>query len=151
MDRDGWATIKVVCELPRLKELHTTMGDIRLIVNGEGGNRKRRFELRSDHRCIRRAQGHSFGNGVRPDILPVAGEMRYLIHGASLQAEKNIASGGLSRCRRLHIHFYECDRRGIAVGGKPLRSGSEVGIVALSPHCVDGGISIFRPQRSDAN
>ena len=37
----GWATIRVVCDLPKLKELHTTMGDIRLIVNGEGGNQKK--------------------------------------------------------------------------------------------------------------
>ena len=36
MDQEGWAAIRVVCDLPRLRELHTTMGDIRIIANSQG-------------------------------------------------------------------------------------------------------------------
>ena len=148
MTEEGWTTVKVVCNLPRLQELHTTMGDIRLIVNGEGDNWKRRFELSPDGRCIRCAQGHSVGSGVRPDVLPIETKLKFLIHGTSLRAAKAIAKEGLSRCSRLHVHFYECDRRGIVLGGNVLRHGAEVGIVILASHCMEDGI-IFRRASND--
>ena len=130
----GWTTIKVICDLPKLKEMHTAVGDICLIANGEGGNRKRRFGLIPDHRCIRCAQWHSVESGVHPDVLPVAAQRKYLIHGASLQAARALVSEGLSRCQRLHIHCYECDQRGMVLGGNTVRHGAEVGIVVLATH-----------------
>lgn len=66
MDGAGCEAIKEVCDLPRLREMHTTMGDIRLIAPGEDDNRKRRFDLSHDSRCIRCAQCHSAGSVVRP-------------------------------------------------------------------------------------
>ena len=60
MDDEGWLPIQHVCNLRRLRELNTTMGDIRLIVNGGGdANNKLQFELSRWERCIRSAQGRS--------------------------------------------------------------------------------------------
>ena len=148
MDKQGWATLKVVCDLPRLRELRATLGDVRLIINGEGGNRKRRFELSPDGRCIRCAQGHSAKSGGRPDALPETKKLKYLIHGTSIEAAKRIATDGLSKCSRLHIHFYECDQRGIALGGNVLRHDSAVGIAVLAHHCIEDGI-VFRRSPND--
>ena len=148
MGRVGWTTIKVVCDLPRLREFNTTMGDLRLIANGDGDNRKRRFELSDDGRCIRCTQGRSAGSVVRPDAMPVETNIKYLIHGTSLQAARQLVKEGLSKCSRSHIHFYECDRRGVVTGSNGLRYAAEVGIVALATHCMEDGI-VFRRAPND--
>ena len=77
MDEECRDTINVICGMPKLKEMRSTMGDIRSIVNGEDENRKRRLELSPDRRCIRCTQGHSVGRGVRPEILPVATKLKH--------------------------------------------------------------------------
>lgn len=104
------------------------------------GGRKRRLELLADRRCIRCQRGNSVGRGVIPDILPVVTKLAYLIRGANLKADKSITKEGSPFFQRLHIHFYECDRRGVALGGHAGRIGGEVGLVALSTHCVGDGI-----------
>lgn len=135
---------RVVFDLPKLKELHTTMGDISPMANGEGGNRERGFELCADGRCVRGNRCHSVGSGVRPDVLPVTTQMKYLIHGTSLRADQAIVSEGLSRCGRFRIHFYECDLRGLALGGNTARHGCDVGVVAHLTHFVEDGIGFYR-------
>ena len=62
------------------------------------------------------------------------------MRGASLGSAQSIASEGMSKFARLHIHFYECDQRGMALGCKTVRRGSEVGVVVLDTHCVEDGI-----------
>ena len=107
MEDEDWSTIETVRDLPRLFEMRTTMGDLRLIVNG-GDNRKRRLELSRGGRRILCSQGHSAGSGVRPYILPIEPSMMYLIHGVSIPAAKFIAKEGLYKRQRPHMHFYEC-------------------------------------------
>ena len=71
------------------------------------GNAEFRFELSNDRCMIRCAQGRSAGAGVRPGFLPVGNGAKYLIHGKCSEEAKKITQTGLSRCRRLHVHFYE--------------------------------------------
>ena len=71
MDDEGWVPVRTASEFRRLNGMHTTMGDIRLIVAGGDDHAKRRFELIQCGRCIRCAQGHPSGSGVRPDVLPI--------------------------------------------------------------------------------
>ena len=52
MGDEGCVPVRTVCELRRLKELHTTIGDIRLIAAVGGDNAKRRFELCQGGRCV---------------------------------------------------------------------------------------------------
>ena len=122
MEDDGKTTVRVVCDLPKLRDLHSTMGGIRLIADGDGDNWKGRFELSADGRRIRCNQGHSAGSGVRPDVLPIPTQLRYLIRGTLLAAAQSIVTEGLSKCSRLHIHFYECDQCGMVLGGNTVRA-----------------------------
>ena len=120
------------------------MEDAYAIASGGGGNNKFRFEL-SIGRCrIRCAQGHSAGGGARADCLPVETDVQYLVHGTSLEAAHQIAQNGLSRCRRMHIHFYERDRKWNVLDGHNMRCGSDVAIVISDRQCVDGGLVFYR-------
>ena len=119
MGAEGWEPVNNVCKLSRMRGLNTTMGDIRLIVNGEGGNNKLRFELSRWGRCVRCAQGHSSGSGVRPNVLPVATDLKYIIHGASLAAARCIAREGMRKGDRLHVHFTNVMAMDMFRAGKP--------------------------------
>ena len=112
MDNERWVPVRTVCELKRLKELHASMGDIRLVVVDGGDNAKLRFELSRWGRCARCAQGHSSGSGVRPDFLPIARELKYPIRGTSLSEAHCITKEGLREGGRLHVHLYEWERKG---------------------------------------
>lgn len=81
MDEEGWAATKTALGRPRLFEMRTAMGYLRLIDKGAGDNPKRRFELSRDGRCIQFPQWHSPGGGIRPDILPDVSNLRYIIQG----------------------------------------------------------------------
>ena len=70
--------------------------------------------------------------------------LEYVAHGATFEAAAQIVESGLYRQGRLHIHFYECDRRGNIPHGMRVRHGSEVVIVLSARHCVDGGIVFYK-------
>ena len=84
MARDGRTPIKTARDIEQLDELHTIMGDTRLILDGGCDNRKLRFELSKDG-GIRCAYGHSAGIGARPDALPVAADLNYISRGTSME------------------------------------------------------------------
>ena len=66
------------------------------------------------------------------EIPPVVANLEYLIRCTSREADKSIFREGLSRCQRLHIHYYECARRGVVLAGNAPGGGgacSEVGIL----------------------
>ena len=144
MNDEGWAPMKSVLQLYELLELSANVDDVFKIVSGGGGNNKKRFELSGDRRLIRCAQGHSVGSGVRPNCLPVTTSVEYLVHGTTFEAAAVIAESGLSRRNRLHIHFYECGRKGYILGNMHVRWGSEVAIAISALHCADGGIVFHR-------
>ena len=53
MGDDGWATVKAIFDIQRLRDIRATIGDIRFIANLEGGAQKSRVELSDDGRCSR--------------------------------------------------------------------------------------------------
>ena len=68
----------------------------------------------------------------------------YLIHGTILAAAHCIANDGIRMGDRLHVHFYDCDADGRAVGGRTVRIGSEVAIAVSAQKCMDDGMTRYR-------
>ena len=50
----------------------------------------------------------------------------------------------MAKCQRLHVHFYECDKKGDVLNGNAVRCGSDVGIVVSARQCMDDGIVCYR-------
>lgn len=121
------------------------MGGVRFIGGGAGGGKKLRSELGKGEMCIRCSQTHSSGSGVRPDVIPVARDTQYVIHGTSLDAAPCIARECLQQGDRLRAQFYECGDNGHVLGGRAVRGGSEVSIVVSERQCNDDGIVFYRP------
>ena len=140
MTDERWTPMQNLLSRRALRDLGAHVHDIYDIVDGGGDNKKLRCELNDDKCMVRCAQGHSAGSGVRPDCLPVATDLSYIIHGASLESAEMITQTGLPRCQRLHVHFYECDKRGNVLGGNSVRCGSDVGIAVSARQCMDDGI-----------
>lgn len=86
---------------------------------------------------------------MRPDILPVESNLRYLIDGESIAPSEAIAKEGFSECHRAHMHFYECDTDGVVLGGDSVRIGSGVGVVFPSKRCIDDGIVSYRSANNE--
>lgn len=74
---------------------------------------------------------------------PISSDLEYP-HGASLEAARIIAQDGLSRCQRLHIHFYECDQNGHVLDGDTIRCGSDDMAVVFAHQCIEGGMAFYR-------
>ena len=114
--RGGFVSVRKVTDRPYVIERAGSLGDIYEIDSGGGRNRKLRFELGalSDKKTetTGASQEHSMGIGVGPATLPLAGDIFYVGHGASLGAERSIAQTGMGRGDRIHIHFYACSRNG---------------------------------------
>ena len=136
--------MRAVLNLKGMAILGATCEDIQEINAGGGDSRNLRFEIGWGRIMIRCAQGHSGGRGVRPDCIPVASDVEYAIHGTSQEEEQLITQEGLSRRRRLHIHFCECDRHGNVMGDNNVRCGSDVAILISARQCVDDGIVFYR-------
>ena len=125
---------------------------MRKIVRGDGGNHKLRFEMgvMGDHDtgAIRASQCHSESPGAADDILPAAEDLLTISHGTSLQAEKPIAHGGISKDERLRIHFYEGDLEGRAAQNIPRpKLISEVIVVASAAKCDRLGMVSYKAPR----
>ena len=144
MDDEGLVPLRTVCELMRLNAMRATMGDIRCVVGGGGDNAKLRFELSREERCVRFSQGHSSGSGVRPDVLPIARDLDYIIHGTSLSESHFIANECIRKGDRIRVHFYERDADGHDVGWQTARIGSEVSIAVSARQCNGDGIAFYR-------
>ena len=143
LEAEGWASMRTALNLKGMVSLKATFGDVQEIVDGGCGSRRRRFEMGRDRRTIRCARFHSVGSGVRPGCLPSATDLNYMAHGAILEAGKQITREGLSRRRRMRIHFYDCGRKFGALGGNVVRFGSDVAIVATSRQFVADGIVFY--------
>jgi len=149
MQADGYASLRDVLALKELVELEASADDVRSIIQGAGGNSKKRFDLeeRGDTCRIRAAQGHShYNTGVREDALPIARIEGKLLHGTTLDNARNIVKTGLSRQNRVHIHFIESEATSwdsiTATSG--LRYTSEVGIIVDARKCQHDGIVFHR-------
>ena len=144
MTDEGRVHMQNVLSLRGMLALGASVHDVYDIVAGGGGNNKFRFELSSDRCQIRCAQCHSVGSGVHHDCLPIATDVKYLAHGASLESARQLTQNGLSRCQRMHIHFYECDQEGYVMDGRNVRCGSEVAIAISARQCMGDGVAFYR-------
>ena len=50
----------------------------------------------------------------------------------------------MSRCLRLHFHFYECCRNGHVLGGATVRSGSTASAAVSAHQCIEAGMFCYR-------
>ena len=144
MNDEGWTPTQTLLGLGDLRALGAVVYDIYDVIGGAGGNDKMRFELSRDRCQVRCAQGHSVGIGVSPDCMPKVTNIEFAAHGTRLEAATRIVVTGLPRRSRLHIHFYECDRKGNILGGQNVRCGSDVAIAISARQCMDGGIVSYR-------
>ena len=98
-----------------------------------GRNDKLRFELGvlldGKDEAIWASQGHSLGIGVGPDVLPLAEDVFYVVHGTSLSDAQRIAEHGLNRGGRNHFDFLACNRNGLAEGVHQERSGPQAIVI----------------------
>mmetsp|Transcript_17446 Transcript_17446/g.28643 ORF Transcript_17446/g.28643 Transcript_17446/m.28643 type:complete len:419 (-) Transcript_17446:583-1839(-) len=102
---DGFALVRDVLSLGRLRSLACTSEDVRRIVRD---NDKQRFslEIRGGQEYIRANQGHTLATvhvameEITIDNLPSA-----VIHGTYLDVWESIRTQGLRRMNRQHIHM----------------------------------------------
>ena len=92
---------------------------------------------------IRFAHGRSVGSGSHPDCQHVAGDLKYLAHGAPLEASRMIAQTGTSRRGRLRIHPYGRGRNGKLLRAWSVRAASEVAIAANAQQLRGDGVIFY--------
>eukprot|EP00397_Hematodinium_sp_SG-2012_P020620 GEMP01021257.1.p1 GENE.GEMP01021257.1~~GEMP01021257.1.p1 ORF type:complete len:501 (+),score=96.55 GEMP01021257.1:135-1637(+) len=149
MQSDGYASLDVVLNLPQLRLLGATEQDIRRIVQGAGGNTKKRFDLgllrNGVTQAIRAAQGHSRDSGVvREDAWPRVKMVGKLLHGTTWDAAQCIVRTGIYRQNRLHIHFVEYDKAVSMDVVSGVRHDSELGILVDGERAQADGIVFYR-------
>ena len=118
-----------------------TLREVGGIVEGAGGNLKKRFEwgrMGNGERALRTSQGRSKSAGATSDYIARINTPGILAHGTSLGNARRICASGLSRVGRLHVHL------GRLVGSRPvgIRPGSEVGIIIDGDRCTADGMAI---------
>ena len=123
-------------------ERDATAGDIDGIVACLVGNNKFRFERGSDGgtHLLRATQCHSRELGVSQDAQPVDEAVLYVAHGTSMEAARDIAANGLSRCEGLRIHFHPCDVAGRLADSPQMRHGTHVVIAVSTAHAREEGL-----------
>ena len=136
-------------DLPYMVGRKGTLGDVYHIARGGGGgNNKFRLEIGvlygGETEAIRASHGHSLGIGVDSDVLPVAEDVCYVVHGTSLSAARSIAEHGLNRGGRIHMHFLACNRNGLAEGVNQVRAGSQAIVIAAATMARGVGIQFYR-------
>ena len=148
IQKDGYLALGKLIDRPYMIERNVSVDDVYNIANGGGGNDKLRFQLRKlfggKTEAIRESQGHPLRCGVDADVLPPAEDVCYVVHGASLNAAKNISRVGLSRGDRVRIHFYACNRNGNIRGYHRVRSGSQAIVIVAANAAREAGIKFYR-------
>ena len=143
--KDGFAAWSEIAGIFRQREnVHFNMQieDVEDIVNGAGGNFKKRFEwgkMKNGERALRTSQGHSQGSGVTSDYLAKVDRPGLLAHGTSAANALPICTNGIRRMDRIHIHL------GRMVNARPvgIRPGSEAIVVIDGDLCVSDDITIY--------
>lgn len=101
---EGFICVDELLRHPSLNRY--TISDIRRVVKN---NDKQRFTLRNigDVLEIRANQGHSIQAIERLELTPIldASSVNNVIHGTYMELWPKIKKEGLSRMRRVHIHF----------------------------------------------
>ena len=154
MEKDGFVEVIAFLNHPYLVERKTTRGDLETIAKGSGGNNKGRFEFGTlmDQRtlAIRATQGHSRGDGVEEDSLPITTDVVYLVLGTTLSAAQSVAKEGINRGERAHVHFYNCNREGGLMASTQSTRCAQVVIVVSGAHAKDEGIVLYKSSNNVA-
>lgn len=112
LDENGWTDVAIL--LQRLKISKTELDSV--VIN----NDKKRFAYNEDHSKIRANQGHSVEVDLK--MVPVK-PPKQLFHGTAERNINSIASTGLEKRDRLHVHLSENIQTATSVGqryGKPV-------------------------------
>ncbi|NVJ92622.1 MAG: RNA 2'-phosphotransferase [Methylocystaceae bacterium] len=101
LDENGWANIDELIEKSSNEETgpELTKGLICRVVEN---NKKKRFAISEDGRCIRANQGHSIRVNLelQPQLPP-----EILYHGTASRFLKSILAEGLKAGKRQHVHL----------------------------------------------
>ncbi|CAA9361067.1 MAG: RNA:NAD 2'-phosphotransferase [uncultured Microvirga sp.] len=115
LDPNGWADIDAVLSAVTAKHGPVSFEQLVHLVET---NDKRRYELSSDRRRIRAAQGHS----IPVDLaLAPAQPPPILYHGTQASSVPSVMRNGLLKGRRNHVHLSTDIETALAVGRR--RSG----------------------------
>lgn len=115
MDEEGWASFSEVMEivkgLPNFR--WANRADVLRVVEGEGGDDKRRFEVQGNR--IRARYGHSFAQPIlyEPCVPPPL-----LYHGTSPNALESIRREGLKPMGRQYVHLSPDTETAVRVGAR---------------------------------
>ena len=145
--KNGFIEMADVISHGDMRALSATREDVYRIVQGDGGNFKKRFELgkmENGKSAIRTSQGHSVNSGVTSEYLQNIGNPGVVVHGTTLENARSICRHGLERVDRLHIHLGRMikDHRGERAEG--IRNHSETGVIFDGGGCVEEGVIFFR-------
>ena len=117
LDKNGWADISQLIELSTAKSVVIDKPTIFEVV---ATSDKQRFTISDDGLYIRANQGHS----IAVDLgLKELQPPNVLFHGTAMRFWDSIASIGLSKMNRQHVHLTENINSALAVGaryGKPV-------------------------------
>ena len=117
LDKNGWADISQLIELSTAKGVVISEQTIFEVV---ATSDKQRFSISDDGLCIRANQGHSIA--VDLELKPLQ-PPEVLFHGTATRFWASIASVGLSKMNRQHVHLTESVDSALSVGaryGKPV-------------------------------
>ena len=99
LDGNGWADVSELLTKAAAAGTPISLEELREIV---ATNEKKRFDLDSQQWRIRANQGHSIEVDAEiPEAIPP----EYLYHGTALKNVESIASAGLLKQARQHVHL----------------------------------------------
>ena len=115
LDEEGWTSFSEVMEivkgLPNFR--WANRADVLQVVEGKGGDDKRRFEVQGNR--IRARYGHSF---AQPIVYEPCTPPPILYHGTSPDALESIRREGLRPMERQYVHLSPDTETAIRVGAR---------------------------------
>ena len=134
LDRQGWAEVDTLIKLAKKKNLKINKLILEKVV---ANNDKKRFCFNEDKTKIRANQGHSItvDLALEPKQPP-----KYLFHGTATRFIDSIATKGLLKQQRNHVHLSADKSTAIKVGQ---RHGKPVILKIQAQRMYDAGFTFF--------
>ena len=134
LDEQGWAEVDTLINLLQQQGAKINLSILEEIV---ANNDKKRFSFNEDKSKIRANQGHSIAVdlALEPKQPP-----EYLFHGTATRCIESIATQGLRKRQRHHVHLSSDELTAIKVGQ---RHGKPVVLKIHAQEMYDAGFNFF--------